>query len=290
MCAAGACTAPTNLRMVTGLSTPEDIIAANGRLFVTDVGSNEVLAIDTATAAVTTLGTAQAKPWRIAVDDTYAYWSSHLGGAILRAPIGGGAAPVVLANTVQPTSVALDGDTLYFASGTSTYRIPKTGGAPQLVAAVAPDIDEGYVVQGGMLFMLSKSVDTSRVWRLDPTTKATSQIFAESRRTHFGLVGTSEGVVWQRSTSLGQVVQVLAYGFDGAASWSTTSQGPLATVQASDGCHLFSASGTGIYTHEPRHASPVLVTSAGVQPRRLAVDGTYVYWTDQSGFIGRVPR
>lgn len=64
----------------------------------------------------------------IAADDTEVFWSDSSPG-IYAAPLGGGAPRLVTSS--QARTLFLDGNDIYFTSGTSVLRVPKAGGAPQ---------------------------------------------------------------------------------------------------------------------------------------------------------------
>jgi hypothetical protein len=71
ICLNGACAAASNIQVVTGLSTPEDIVVDANNIYWTDTGSNEVWQADKSTFTTTKIAGNQAKPYRIAVDSQY---------------------------------------------------------------------------------------------------------------------------------------------------------------------------------------------------------------------------
>jgi hypothetical protein len=87
---------------------------------------------------VQTIAQGQAKPWGLAVEGGYVYWSNGLGGAILRAPSDGSGSPQVVASATQPTDIALFQGNVYWIdlSDGNVWSAPEAGGSG--VVAVMP--------------------------------------------------------------------------------------------------------------------------------------------------------
>jgi hypothetical protein len=81
------------------------------------------------------LAQGQAKPWGLAVDDTYVYFSDMLGGAVMRTPKGAPGTPQVVSAASSPTDVGLDATSVYWIDQTSNnvWKAPKSGGTATVV-------------------------------------------------------------------------------------------------------------------------------------------------------------
>ena len=193
-------------------------------------------------AATLVLGEPDA--WQLAVDRDNIYWVT-LAGDVRKAPLAGGSA-VTLASGASVSGIAVDGDSLYWATGSQTpsgniMRLPLGGGPPSVLAtvpggpeALTIDADNVYVATLDSVFKVAKSSGT--VERI-----ASGQAGNES------IAVDATGVYWL-DNNLGAI-------------WKTALDGGLATAVAS-----------GL----PRGQSG---------PYYLAVDRSGVYWTNGSGTI-----
>jgi hypothetical protein len=131
VCQQGACVAESSLVVASG-SNPEDLVVDNGAIYFTNLGDDSVRGVSLSGGQVTTLATGQARPMRIAADGTFVYWSSNLGGAVLRTREDGTGSPTVLASASNPWGIAVDSSWVYWMdTGTlSVQRAPKGGGSP----------------------------------------------------------------------------------------------------------------------------------------------------------------
>ncbi len=67
----------------------------------------------------------------IALDSSFVYWSTYLGGTILRMPLHGGPVTTLLTPTTRPLGIAVDSTHLYFTTFYGDVMVmPITGGTP----------------------------------------------------------------------------------------------------------------------------------------------------------------
>ena len=59
---------------------------------------------------------------RLALDGTYVYWSNNLGGAVMRAPKDGSAAPSIVSTAVEPWGIVVAGSYVYFTDQNATIQ------------------------------------------------------------------------------------------------------------------------------------------------------------------------
>jgi hypothetical protein len=139
VCNAGACMTEASLVLATTTvpvgSDAGDVIVDGTNVIYIDVGDSSVHLVPLAGGPSVTLATNQAVPVRLAADGTYVYWSSNLGGAIVRTREDGTGTFEVVASASQPYALAVDATYVYWIdTGTSSFlRAPKTatdGGAP----------------------------------------------------------------------------------------------------------------------------------------------------------------
>jgi hypothetical protein len=140
LCQQGQCVPFANVVIATtglaasssGLLTAHqagDVFVDGARVLYTDLGANTVNSIPLAGGTPKTLGTNQAAPVRVVGDGVYAYWSSYLGGAILRAPEDGTGNVEVVAPASQPWALAVDAVYVYWVD-TQTGRFLRAPKAP----------------------------------------------------------------------------------------------------------------------------------------------------------------
>lgn len=322
VCVAGGCTGDASLRLATGLTDPLDLAVDDSSVYWTDVTAGTINRVGKGGGAVTPIARDQATPARIAVDDSHVYWSNFLGGAVMRAPKGGGAATVV-SSAVQPIDVVLAGDSAYWietpgsAPGADTHpfelhKAPKSGGTSVLLAkcifgydAAAPLYSPSavYLVKDGDGLYLGCPPDLVaatgglRVIRFD-----TAHGDAMTEMTTAGAIYRLPGVA-----ASGPYFYHLFGGISVKLGWFDRTNGtavgtlretsmvpyhfslPGPMVASACGLYWFGRAGrnslTDLVSFQP-NASAVAIDRHADQPRRIAVDGTHLYWTEKQA-IGR---
>ncbi len=75
--------------------------------------------------------------WGITMDATNVYWTTLFNGAILSAPLAGGAYTQIAGDVISPDALAVSGDRLFFgtASDAGVFSVPITGGVPTSLVA-----------------------------------------------------------------------------------------------------------------------------------------------------------
>ncbi len=282
-CIAGACVETSSVQLVTGLSAPEDIAVDGQNLYVTDPGSDTVWQIDKVTLAKTALGTNQAKPWHVVVDDGYVYWTSTLGGAVLRSPIGGGGATVLYATT-SPTALAVDETNVYWTRSSSgaINVAPKGGGGATNTVSITPTftVAELMVYEDKVWAWGWSPSNYGKGW-ISRSTLATQRTFSDTHPNSG--VAFANGRSWWGRTIL-------------ANSWL---EGPVpVTLGLGDAVHRITSDDceqywttrmNNIMRHRSQSPSAEPLTTAATRSKEIAIDAQYVYWTDTT-WVGRVPR
>ena len=270
------------------------------------------------TLAKTPLGTNQANPGEIAVDGTYAYWSSGGGQAILRAPIGG-ATPFqpIYSTQARDSLLAVDDVEVFWTDQAGMYAAPKAGGGTVRVlpgnqfgpepghlsqdatplravpCVVDPRIhprrgaprqgDRGaldlrFLRSHASMYFLASAIDASNFY------------YFQSFNAVDGNVGgppnpIPQGRLLRQAKAGGPIFTDVV-----PAPESIQGVGTAPMSMAADGCTVYWSTGTKI---DPglagRLAAPRLDERRRQRRRDFVLDDTYVYWVD-SGWIGRVAR
>jgi hypothetical protein len=138
----------------------------------------EIQSLPKAGGTVTTLASAQMRPWSIAADDTHLYWTNQGrdsagepfgGGQVVSIPKTGGT-PLVLVDNLELTdSLALDDtDGVVFHANNIIGRVPRGGGAQTTLE----DLLNGYYVSN---FVVS---GTQLYYSMGTTSQYTGQLIA----------------------------------------------------------------------------------------------------------------
>jgi hypothetical protein len=128
-----------------------------------DCGQGEVQSIPKAGGTVTTLASAQQRPWSMVADETHLYWTNQGqdyygqpfgGGQVVSIPKAGGT-PLVLVNNLELTdSLALDNaGGIVFHANNIVGRVPKSGGAQTTLENLLDGCPvSNFVVSGTKLY------------------------------------------------------------------------------------------------------------------------------------------
>jgi hypothetical protein len=139
VCRLGNCVTLASTAVVTGVTGGLDLVADAVNLYFVDAAG--VHSVPKTGGAVTDIAPATGNPVRVAVDDTYAYWSENLAGSIMRAPKDGSGTPSVVATaTTLPQGLVVVGGTVYWVSSSTAddnvYAVPATGGSAGTLTTV----------------------------------------------------------------------------------------------------------------------------------------------------------
>jgi len=198
----------------------------------------------------------------IAVDATNVYWTAEgagAGGAVLRAPKGGGAAVVIASGQTHPGGIAVDADNVYWAEGGS------------VVAGNPASNDDGMVGMygDGTIRALSKSSGT--VTALASVLTAPDAVTIDDVR-----------VFWHDQYGIRSVAKT-----GGALSTVSGSVAPFKSTNlaVADG-RLTWASNQGSWSIESAATAggaPVTLASGIAAPAGIVTDGSSAYWSDAGG-------
>jgi hypothetical protein len=293
ICVAGQCTTSAAIQVVS--VSAQDIAVDGSNLYLADK-SNNVLQFDKSTFAKTIIAGSQATPWHVTVDSSFVYWTSKLGGAVLRAPIGGGAFKV-LYSANSPTGIAVDATNVYWTDAAGIHAGPKAGQATVAnLSSLVPD---------------TIAQDSTRIYGLISGLTAPATLFSVDKTTGASVVyfqDPSGGVPYYEGLAVDDV-DVYYLSFNGHATTpicllnrqsigSPSSSGadqlywgssPVSQYMLAEHCLVYWSTPTVIYKQVPGGSPSYEVTTAASNATAIALDDKYLYWADQS-FIGRVPK
>ena len=238
--------------------------------------SGTVMSVPAGGGTPATLASGQNGPSSIAVDDRNVYWtnagdldcssqSSVCGpnpdGSIVSVPIGGGAPKTLASGLCGPHSIAIDGSNVYFADGGDglVAKVAKTGGSPVVIANSQPLVG-------------SVAVDATSVYWTATDTQ--------------GLHGSL-----LRAPIAGGASTVVASGWPPLLEGSGC--GDSVQSLATDGVRVYWAAGASDISANVLSApigggSVVTLVARGDPgsnaPGTLAIDASYVYWSDGQAF------
>jgi hypothetical protein len=240
----------------------------------------------------------------VAMDSANIYWADAPTsgyGSIMSMPLGGGTPTVIASEQDGPVTLAVRGGYVYWGTltGEAVMSAPVTGGEPTVLAefesspiAIAVDDQSVYFATLGTSGEVAGVVASVPIGGGDVVTIASDQ---DSPR---GIAVDSSNVYW--TTADGFVMKASIAG--GPATQIVTTES-LAGALTVDEKNLYWLTPSGVWTAPlsglPDGGGPTLIATAqgfnsnedaiGVEGGAwLAVDATYVYWTDGDSATGTV--
>lgn len=257
-------------------------------LFWTAEGSDRVLRTAKADGATEVFyeGPADCRPFGLALDDTYVYWteSNDAGRVMRKARVGGTAEPLVT-DQLSPRHLAVDDTNLYWTNGGagSVVSMPKEGGE---VAEIASDQLGPLSILLDDTWIYWTNVDGDRVMRRDKTRMLPAQQLAGDQDGARALAHDGTHLYW--TTQSGNTVMrklledgtttTLASDQDGAWAITVDDQFVYWTNYFSDEVLRIPSAG----------GSPTIVASGQDGPAAIAIDGYDLYWLNNLDQNNRV--
>ncbi len=260
-----------------------------------------------AVGAPETFATGQSKPWGIAVDDAYVYWTNEGDETVMRAPKTGGAPAVIARDQVEPHRIVVDSVNVIWHNANLANVQAGDGGAMvyEITSLAKSAIDQGGApkkvedIQAGRkahTIAIARAAD-DQVWStwpdrlrrdkredstggrdvvkplspLDPTALAVDDVNA-----YFFL---------QQSEQIWSVPKSADGTTDAGRAIATLDNLPEVVDMATDGAALFIVTMGGAVLRLPTPAGGAATTLASGQvfPHSVVVDDAYVYVTHSAG-------
>jgi hypothetical protein len=284
VCVAGQCSTLAAMQFATGFVNPTGIAVDSNNVYITDSSDNSVWQIAKTTGARTELATNQRKPWRIALDAAYVYWTSNQGGAVVRTAIGSTAFQP-LYSTNLATGLLVDDTNVYWSDAGGIFSAPKGGGGPAKALSTMA-ADPLYATRTQIVFIGNGPISGS-VYGLDKMTGAVQNYFgATGRLDGSGVAADDTDVFYAYGGQCNATCTIKVCGPSGCDNvWDQ----PFNRVMVSEPCRTYWGGGNGIVWSSPGAFPERVLLHAQVAAKQLALDDKYVYWTDTT-WIGRVPK
>jgi hypothetical protein len=245
---------------VNFLSSPNDLDVDQDNVYFADPGDNTIWRVAKNGGSPKLLASNQAGPTFIAIDSDYVYWNNSIGSSIARVAKVGGAVEVIVTTSTAPVTVAVGDSEVYWVANTPNgagfFSAPKTGGTETLVG-VPPN--PNFPFQPGMQ--------------------------ANSKRLIYPLEYYDGFRLWTPA-GLAQRVSLLVLGRKGEmAEGAFIDNGSISDSQyglpsdiTSNSCARYWLSSNGPKRGYPQESG--LLVASGVDPRHIAADEQFVYWTE----------
>jgi sugar lactone lactonase YvrE len=250
--------------LVDGLTSGRGIAVDDAFVYFTDQSAGNVGRIQKNGGEGGVLVSAQDSPYDIAIDATHVYWTNYVdAGAVMRVPKEGGAAETV-STSLRPRAIAVDESHVYWGTfdelqGDLYRRDVMLSGSAELIADMSAGIAELALGKGRLYFTAH-------------ATSAGATFIAPPK-------GPPIGAIYY--VALGGNIDPQAppqVATEQAEPWGLAYQ---------PGGRLFWANGDGVGSNDadsivslPPGGSPVVITQEPSAPWGVAVDESWVYWTD----------
>jgi hypothetical protein len=231
------------------------------------------------------------KPLHLTVDASYVYFTANLGGAVMQVAKAGGN-PTVLATATQPNFILVDNQSVFWTDGNGVNAVPKGGGTTKQLDYSAWDF---FAQNTQSVFYHHAQNTVDGFWRaakngIGPTACVSSQLgnpivgaAVDDAYVYYGLGNQPAYYPYSPYTA-----QPLAGVTPAFYIWPGGLEGPGSGPLAYDNTGFYYSGYEGIMKLDAcTNAREGLVLSlTGITAKLLALDSTYVYWSDGT-MIGR---
>jgi sugar lactone lactonase YvrE len=267
-----------------------------GVLYVaTRSAGGPVLAIDTNSRAVQSIGRAGASANDVAVDASGVYWTES--GALQSAPLGGGSATSLLSG-IRPQRLALDATHVYFTTGASDptipnqiQRIPKAGGTAEVIATGV--LTAAITVTSNGVYFTDRNYTTSEgIISVVPSAGGPSVVLAKEQGFPTFMASDSRRVFWLDQWPSDVKAMDQTSGAITTLYAAPAARGRPNGVWLDETNLYFTDSDTGNVMKVQKEGGPVATVAKGsIGVSGIVGDAEYLYWVIEAPTeCGRVLR
>jgi hypothetical protein len=225
------------------------------------------------------------------------YWTQYFQG-VFAVPVAGGSAVTISSSEAYPNTITNDGTNVFFANTSSAFSIREVTTATDTVTTVPIVVDAGL----GLTGIKPMAVDASHLYWGDTIGAGTSDVYQANKDGSnvillaSGLAGSVNGLTIDANNVYFTVapgpngVYQVPIGGGTLTTLASAESSPIPVV--TDGTNVFWMNSGGVVRRTPVGGGPLTtlsrcadigsVASCSGQYVSMAIDSTYVYWTDES--------
>ncbi len=225
------------------------------------------------------------------------YWTQFFQG-VFSVPVAGGSAVTISSSEAYPNTITNDGTNVFFANTASSYSIREVATATDTVTTVPIVVDAGLGLNG----IQPMAVDANHIYWGDTIGAGTSDVYQVNKDGSnvvilaSGMAGSVNGL----TVDAHNVYFTVAPGPNGVyqvpiggGTLTTLASGEATPIPVvTDGTNVYWMNGGGIVRRTPVGGGPLTtlarcqdinsVAPCSGQFVSMAIDSSYVYWTDES--------
>jgi hypothetical protein len=234
--------------------------------------------------SVKPLATGQNGPWGITNDGNKVYWVNFNGNSVASAPVAGGAVTVLATGTSGPKNIVRDGGTfVYWMGQNGLSRVPITGGALTNLYNFGSS-DKADLTTDGVDVYFSRPC--CQVYRYTAGSGTATSIYSDGGTSQITYVAPNI-LYWTTNNGIKKGTT------SGASSTTILSLASNLVDLVADANAVYGAvpGPGGSINKLPNGSTTVVNLASGLaDPQYLAVDASFVYWTDNNaGLVSKVP-
>ncbi len=278
-CIPGGCLETLASDQVYPFPVPYAIAVDATSVYFTTEIGGAVMKVPLGGGSPTTLAAGQTEPFGIAVDAAYVYWTAFGDGTVMKVPLNGGTATVLASGQLQPFGIAIDAANVYWTN----YGDGTVMKAP--LGGGAPT-----VLASGQSEPLHIVVDGTSAYWTDysggtvmavPVTGGMPVALASGQDHPQGVAVDAVNVYWD--TFQGGTVMSVPLGGGAPTELATGQLQPSSLTTDGTNVYWTNAGDGDVVEASVLGGGPIVDVFGQAEPYGIAVDATSLYWTTESG-------